>query len=81
MSNKLVCITCQGKGWKVKTAGAKRAAKITATQAEAIQVGRRIAMHRGTQLIVYRADGTIRSKDSFGKDTVLFIDKSRRTTI
>lgn len=55
-------------GWKVKTDGKRRAAKIVRTQAEGIQVGRRIAMNCGAELIVYRADETIRSKDNFGSD-------------
>lgn len=54
--------------WVVKSAGATKAAKITDTMAEAIQVGRRIAMNRGSELIVHRPDGTMRSRDSYGSD-------------
>lgn len=68
MSKKSVHVTPQGDGWKVKSANAERAAKITATQAEAIQIGRRIAANRGAELIVHRVDGRIRSKDSYGND-------------
>jgi hypothetical protein len=38
------------------------------TLADAIKIGRRIAMNRGCELIVYRVDGTMRSKDSLGTD-------------
>jgi hypothetical protein len=55
-------------GWQVKSAKAKRAVKICETQAEAIQLARRIAMNRGCELIVYRVDGSMRSKDTFGSD-------------
>lgn len=68
MSKKAVHITPKGIGWKVKSANADRAVKVTSTQAEAIQIGRRIAMNRGAELIVHRTDGTIRSKDSYGAD-------------
>lgn len=53
------------RGWKVITRGNKKAHRIVATQGEAIQIGRRIAMNRACELIVYRQDSTIRSKDSF----------------
>lgn len=68
MAKKAVHIVPSGNQWKVRTAGAERAAKVTQTQAEAIEVGRRMAATRGTELIVHRQDGTIRSKDSFGND-------------
>jgi hypothetical protein len=68
MSKRAVHVTPKGDGWKVKSANAERAVKVTATQVEAIQIGRRIAMNRGAELIVHRTDGTIRSKDSYGSD-------------
>ncbi len=68
MSKKSVHVIPKGDGWKVKSANAVRAVKLTSTQAEAIQIGRRIAMNRGSELIVHRTDGTIRSKDSYGND-------------
>lgn len=68
MSKKAVHVSPKGGQWKVKLASAKRAVKITLTQSEAIQIGRRIAIKRGAELIVHRTDGTIRSKDSFGSD-------------
>lgn len=63
-----VHVTSTGDGWKVKSVGAGRAVKITGTQAEAIQVGRRVATNRGAELVVHRTDGRIRSKDSYGND-------------
>lgn len=61
-------VPARGYRWKVKSAGAKRAAAIVPTMAEAIQIGRRIAMNNGRELIVHRRDGTIRSRDAFGND-------------
>lgn len=68
MAKKAVHIVPSGNAWKVKSAGSEKPSKVTSTQAEAIQVGRRIAMNRGSELVVHRTDGTIRSKDSFGND-------------
>lgn len=77
MSKKAIHVIPSGRNWKVKTAGAERAAKITSTQAEAVQVGRRMAANRGTELIVHRTDGTIRSKDSYGNDPFPPRDRER----
>jgi len=68
MSKKAVHVTPKGDGWKVKSAGASRAAKITPTQAEAIQLARSIAVNRGSELVIHRPNGRIRSKDSYGND-------------
>lgn len=68
MAKKAVHITPSGNNWKVRTAGSERAVKITSTQSEAIQVGRRIAINQKSELIVHRANGTIGRKDSFGND-------------
>ncbi len=54
--------------WAVKSTGASKAAKLTSTQHEAIQVGRQIAINKRAELVVHRQDGSIRSKDSFGND-------------
>lgn len=53
--------------WAVKSAG-KRRHRILDTFAEAFVIGRRIAINRKCELICQRTDGTIRSKDSFGRD-------------
>ena len=68
MIRNAVHVTPSSGGWKVKSVGAERAAKITSTQAEAIRLGRQIATNRGAELIVHRSDGTVRSKDSYGND-------------
>mgnify|MGYP001585303239 CR=1 FL=1 len=65
---KPVYVKPKGDRWIVKSKGAKRGVKIVDTQAESIQIARQIAINRGCELIVYRTDGTMRSKDSFGSD-------------
>ena len=76
MSKKAVYVKPKGKRWQVKSEGAKRAARIFPTQAEAIQVGRRIAMNRGCELIVHRTDGT---KDSYGNDPFPPRDREKKS--
>ena len=50
-------------GWQVKGEGNSRA-----TQREAIERARSIAQNQGSELIIHRLNGTIREKDSHGKD-------------
>lgn len=68
MAKKAIHVVPSGGTWKVRTAGASKAAAVTSTQAQAISKGRSMAVRKGTELIVHRPDGTIRSKDSYGKD-------------
>ncbi len=68
MEKRKVHVKPKGDGWSVKSEGAKRAVKICGTQAEAIAIGRRIAANRGCELVVHRAGGTVRSRDSYGED-------------
>lgn len=53
--------------WIVKRAG-KRIYRVCDTRDEAIEIGRKIAINKATELIVHRPDGSIRSKDTFGPD-------------
>jgi hypothetical protein len=55
-------------GWAVKGAGNKRATKVTQTQTEAIQIGRRIAINQSSELVIHGVDGKIRNKNSYGND-------------
>ena len=56
-------------GWQVKGAGNQRATVRTATQAEAINIARGISCNQGSELVIHRTDGTIRAKDSHGRDS------------
>ena len=55
-------------GWQVKSEGNKRATVRTKTQADAIDIARRISQKHGTELIIHRPNGQIRAKDSHGND-------------
>jgi len=55
-------------GWQVKGEGNSRATVRTSTQADAISIAREISRNQGSELVIHRADGTIREKDSHGKD-------------
>lgn len=63
-----VFVSPAGEGWQVKVGGQDEPLHRTATQKEAIALGRTAAIERKTELVVQRRDGTIRSKDSFGPD-------------
>ena len=55
-------------GWMVKGEGNSKATAITATQAEAIDIARKIAKNQGSELVIHGRDGKIREKDSHGHD-------------
>jgi hypothetical protein len=52
--------------WAIRGAGNRRATRVFATQAEAIKAAREIARKQGTDLVIHRADGRIRQKNSYG---------------
>lgn len=55
-------------GWATKRDGAERAGKVTPTQKEAIDAGRRTTQREGGELVIHGRDGKIREKDSHGND-------------
>lgn len=57
-----------GGKWGVHGEGNERDTKLFDTQKEAIDHARKIALNQGTEVIVQRPDGRIRSKDSYGND-------------
>lgn len=54
--------------WQVKKENAERATKNFGKQKEAIDYAREIAQNQGSELVIHRKNGTIRDKDSHGKD-------------
>lgn len=58
--------------WAVQTDGSQRAYRVFDTQDRAIQVGRVVAQHKQTELVVKDQQGRIRQRDSFGGDPVRF---------
>jgi len=61
-------VTPHEDGWAVKREGGQKPSRVTPHKDDAVDIGRDIAKRDGTELIVQRRDGTIQSKDSFGKD-------------
>lgn len=57
-----------GGGWQVKGSGNSKATKVTSTQAQAIEVARKIAGNQKSELVIHGVDGRIRAKDSHGND-------------
>lgn len=55
-------------GWQVKGEGNLRATVRTQTQAQAIQIARGISRNQESELVIHRANGQIRDKDSHGHD-------------
>lgn len=55
-------------GWQVKGAGNSRATARTATQVDAISIARNIARNQRSEVVIHRANGQIRDKNSYGND-------------
>ena len=56
-------------GWTVRNSGATRVSRTFDTQAEAVRYGRTAAKKTHTELYVHGKDGTIKNKDSYGRDS------------
>lgn len=55
-------------GWAVKKANSIRASKNFDTKADAIVWGKKISKSGSAEFVVHGRDGTIRSRDTFGRD-------------
>jgi len=55
-------------GWSVKKAGASRATKRFDNKQDAITYAKDISRNQGGELVIHKLDGTIQSKDSYGRD-------------
>jgi Uncharacterized protein conserved in bacteria (DUF2188) len=55
-------------GWAVKNAGASRASKLFTTQADAVTYARDAAKKAKTELFVHGKDGTIKERNTYGRD-------------
>lgn len=57
----------KAEGWEVRAAEAQRATSTHRTQADAVAAARRLAMKTGgAEVVVHRADGRIRDRDTVG---------------
>jgi diacylglycerol kinase family enzyme len=54
--------------WGVRGEGNSKITKETSTQDQAIEIAREIARNQGSEVVIHKRDGTIRDKDSYGKD-------------
>ena len=54
--------------WARQKDGSSRAASLHDTQADAVAAARKQAEREGAELVIKGADGTVRSKDSYGND-------------
>ena len=71
MSKKPVIVGPSGTGrWTIKSNGSSEPVSTHQKQSTAIEKAEKIAREQKTELIVRGRDGTIRSKDSYGNDTV-----------
>ncbi len=55
-------------GWAVKGAGNERATSVHATQYEAYDAGRAIAINNRSELFIHDRKGRIRERNSYGND-------------
>lgn len=55
-------------GWQVKGAGNSRATARTNTQSDAVSIARGIAINQQSEVVIHRANGQIRNKNSYGND-------------
>jgi hypothetical protein len=66
---KQVWVSPNEEGWKVKSAGADRAAGIFTTKTEAVEKAREIAINKQAELMVQDRHGQIDWRNSYGNDT------------
>jgi predicted site-specific integrase-resolvase len=75
-SNVHVVPTANGK-WTVKKSGAERASKRFDKQSDAVEWARIKSKTERSELVIHKRDGTIREKDSYGRDPSPPRDKKR----
>jgi len=68
MAKKNVHVVPSGKRWAVKQEGSAAALSTHRTQQAASTAGRRVAKQNQSELVIHRANGQIRDKDSYGND-------------
>ncbi len=63
-----VHVTPKGERWQVKLANANNPLKTFPTQQKAFDYGRKEAKNNNSELFLHRKDGTIRERNTYGKD-------------
>lgn len=69
MAGSQVWVSPSAEGWKVKSAGADRAAGIFQNKGEAVERAREVAINKRAELIVQNLDGEIGWRNSYGNDS------------
>jgi uncharacterized protein YdaT len=68
MSKKNQHVVKHKDGWAVKTAGSKRATKVTNKQSDAIKFATKIAKNNNSEMFIHGRNGQIRERNSYGND-------------
>ena len=55
--------------WAVRGANNSRVTSILSTQADAVDVARKIAINQQSEVLIHGRDGKIRKKNSYGNDS------------
>ena len=63
-------VTKKNGEWRVIGEGNSMATKKFATQKEAIDYGRKVAINQQAELVIHGVNGRIRDKDSYGNDPI-----------
>ena len=63
-------ITKKNGEWRVIGERNKKTTKKFATQKEAIDYGRKVAINQQSELVIHGVNGKIRDKDSYGNDPI-----------
>ena len=64
-----VYVVTKGDNWGVRTAGSDRIYKVCGTQREAIEIGRRLAISRHSELRIQGKDSRFHKCNSYGNET------------
>lgn len=68
MAKKNVHVVPHGDKWAVKSTGSEKAAKLTNTQSDAIDIAKQMAKNNSSELFIHRPNGQIRERNTYGND-------------
>lgn len=68
MAKRNIHVVPSGNKWNVQRAGQAKPLSSHRTQTTASEAGKQVAKKDQVELVIHRPDGTIRDKDSYGKD-------------
>lgn len=68
MTKKNQHVVPRGDAWAVRGAGDSKDTSVHATQSQAEQAARKIAINQQSEVVIHRPNGQIRDKNSYGPD-------------